>query len=62
VAGATAIDGAWGIVDEREATREKCSFTSGQAVAGIVGFVPKDEFALDERHGKLPAKRRFWVG
>jgi hypothetical protein len=29
-----------GIVDEREATREKCSFTSGQAVAGIVGFVP----------------------
>src|SRR4029453_2800571 len=37
------------IVDEQKAARQKSSFTSGQAVASIFGFVPQNEFAVDQQ-------------
>ena len=45
------------IVDEPEAARQKCTFTFGQAVAGIVAFVTQHEFAIDQQSVLDRAKR-----
>jgi len=37
------------IVDEPEAARQENAFTCGQAIAGIFGFVPQNEFAVDQQ-------------
>src|SRR5262249_58909553 len=37
------------IVDEPKAARQENTFACGQAVAGIFGFVPQNEFAVDQQ-------------
>ena len=34
------------IVDEQKAARQKSPLTCGQAIAGVFGFVPQNEFAV----------------
>src|SRR6516225_5426643 len=37
------------IVDEPKAARQESSFAGGQAVAPVFGFVPQNEFTIDQK-------------
>jgi hypothetical protein len=37
------------VIDKPEAAREKSAFVGWQAIAGIVAFVAKEEFAIDQQ-------------
>src|SRR5262249_10531726 len=49
LAGARSAAMQYVIVDEPKAARQEDTFACGQAVAGIFGFVPQNEFAVDQQ-------------